>query len=63
MYLARTLLYLGLGLLVNGLGILLMLAPLLRVMHYGVIKPEERYLEAKFGQSYRQYRAGVRRWL
>jgi protein-S-isoprenylcysteine O-methyltransferase Ste14 len=63
MYLARTLLYLGLGLLVNGLGLMLVLAPLLVVMHYGVIRREERYLEAKFGEAYRQYRAGVRRWL
>ncbi|MFI5395789.1 MAG: methyltransferase family protein [Candidatus Binatia bacterium] len=63
MYLARTLLYLGLGLLVNGLGLLLVLAPLLVVMHYGVIRREEHYLEAKFGEAYRQYRTGVRRWL
>jgi len=39
------------------------LVPLLFVMHHGVIKPEERYLEAKFGDAYRQYRARVRRWL
>jgi len=63
MYVARTLLYLGLGLMVNALGILVALVPLLFVMHYGVIKPEERYLEAKFGDAYRRYRTRVRRWL
>lgn len=63
MYVARTLLYLGLGLMVNALATLVALVPLLFVMHYGVIKPEERYLEAKFGDAYRLYRTRVRRWL
>jgi protein-S-isoprenylcysteine O-methyltransferase Ste14 len=63
MYVARTFLYLGLGLMVNALGTLVALVPLLLVMHYGVIKPEERYLECKFGDAYRQYRTRVRRWL
>ena len=63
MYLARTLLYLGLGFLANALSVVLALVPLLVVIHHGVIKREERYLEAKFGDAYRQYRAGVRRWL
>ena len=63
MYLARTLLYLGLGLLANALCVFVALLPLLVVMHHGVIKREERYLEGKFGDAYRQYRAAVRRWL
>jgi protein-S-isoprenylcysteine O-methyltransferase Ste14 len=63
MYLARTLLYLGLALLANALCVLVLLVPLLLVMNYGVIKREERYLEAKFGEAYRRYRAAVRRWL
>ena len=33
------------------------------VIRYGVIAREERYLEAKFGQAYRDYTAQVRRWL
>ena len=32
-------------------------------LRWGAILPEERYLEAKFGQPYRDYRARVRRWL
>jgi protein-S-isoprenylcysteine O-methyltransferase Ste14 len=63
MYVARTFLYLGLALLANALCILALLVPLLLVIHYGVIKREERYLEAKFGEAYRRYRAAVRRWL
>ncbi len=63
MYLARTLLYVGLGLLANSLAVLLTAVPLLMVVQHGVIKREEHYLEAKFGDAYRQYRARVRRWL
>ncbi|HUI27372.1 MAG TPA: isoprenylcysteine carboxylmethyltransferase family protein [Candidatus Kryptonia bacterium] len=63
MYAARTLLYLGLALLANALCILATLAPVLVTLHYGVIKREERYLEAKFGDAYRDYRTRVRRWL
>ena len=41
----------------------MVLVPLLLVMHYGVILREERYLEGKFGDAYRQYRSKVRRYL
>lgn len=56
MYVARTLLHLGLGSMVNALDILVALVPLLFVMHYGVIKRKEYYLEAKFGEAYRECR-------
>jgi protein-S-isoprenylcysteine O-methyltransferase Ste14 len=32
-------------------------------LHFGVVKREEVYLEAKFGDSYRDYCRKVRRWL
>jgi protein-S-isoprenylcysteine O-methyltransferase Ste14 len=33
------------------------------VIRYGVVAREEAYLERKFGDAYRHYRARVRRWL
>jgi protein-S-isoprenylcysteine O-methyltransferase Ste14 len=63
LYVALSLMFLGLSLAVNSLWGVLAVLPLLLVMHYGVILREERYLEAKFGESYRQYRSKVRRYL
>ncbi len=40
-----------------------LLVPVLIVMHLGVILREERYLEQKFGETYRQYCSKVRRYL
>lgn len=62
LYLARTLMYVGLALVMNTVWPLVALIPLLAVLHFGVISPEERYLDAKFGDTYRGYRARVRRW-
>jgi protein-S-isoprenylcysteine O-methyltransferase Ste14 len=62
-YLALTLLYLGVAFLVNALWILLLVVPALVVLRYGVIAREEAYLTRKFGDAYRQYTAQVRRWL
>lgn len=62
-YLAALLMFLGLSLVLNnGWGILAII-PLQLLMHYGVILREERYLKAKFGESYRLYCSAVRRYL
>ncbi len=63
MYLSLCLLHLGIALLINGLAPLLLLAPLALTLNFGVIKREERYLAAKFGESYLSYQRSVRRWL
>ena len=62
-YLALTLFYAGLSLVIGTLWPLLLLPLVLAVMHFGVILREERYLERKFGQEYLRYKARVRRWL
>lgn len=61
-YVALTLLYLGIGLFLNVLWILLLIVPVLIVMQLGVIAREERYLERKFGDDYLRYKARVHRW-
>jgi protein-S-isoprenylcysteine O-methyltransferase Ste14 len=63
LYLALTLLYIGLTLAFNTWWGIVMMVPLLTIMHRGVVQREERYLEQKFGESYRQYRSRVRRYL
>ena len=55
--------YLGLTLALDTWWGIILLALVLIVMHRGVIQREERYLERKFGDGYRQYRAAVRRYL
>ncbi len=62
-YVALTLLYVGVALLINALWILLLVVPALVVLRYGVIAREEAYLTRKFGDAYRQYTTQVRRWL
>ena len=62
-YLALTLVYLGLAVGYGSVWPLILLAPLLIVMRYSVIGREERYLEGKFGESYRVYCSSVRRWI
>ena len=63
LYLAALGVYLGVALWVDS-AILLLLVPMVAVgLHRGVVLPEERYLERKFGSAYTQYRARVRRWL
>lgn len=63
LYLALTLIYLGIAAVLGTLWPLALLPAVLFIMHRGVIAREERYLESKFRESYLQYKARVRRWL
>ena len=63
MYLAMGLAYLGVAALFNSRLALILLPAVVAVVDRFVIRREERYLEAKFGESYARYRSTVRRWL
>lgn len=63
LYLAGLGVYLGVSFFVNGLAPFLLLAPLVAFLQWGIVQREERYLDAKFGETYRAYQAKVRRWL
>jgi protein-S-isoprenylcysteine O-methyltransferase Ste14 len=57
------LVYGGIGLAVRSPWILILALPLAATIHYGVVAREEAYLERRFGDAYRDYKARVRRWL
>ena len=63
MYVGFTLIYLGITCWVNSRWPLVALVIVLPVMHYLVIRREERYMERRFGDAYRAYRRRVRRWI
>ena len=63
MYLGMAMFYTGLALAFSSLGAFLLLPILILIIRTQVIAREERYLELKFGDDYRAYKARVRRWL
>ena len=62
-YLAFSLLLLGLAIWANTLWLAATLCVAVALMHRLVIPEEERYLERRFGAQYLDYKASVRRWL
>jgi protein-S-isoprenylcysteine O-methyltransferase Ste14 len=65
----RNPMYQGLGILLLALAVTfasdwtaLLLLPWALVMHFGVVRREERYLEGKFGDDYRRYKERVPRY-
>ena len=63
MYVAWTLIYLAIALLVNTWWLIALFPVPLLIMHFIYIRSEERQLEQKYGEEYRQYYARVRRYL
>lgn len=63
MYVAWTLVGAGVALIVNSVWLLLGLVPAIALTRRFSVLPEERALQASFGEKYAQYRARVRRWL
>jgi protein-S-isoprenylcysteine O-methyltransferase Ste14 len=66
----RNPIHLGMFLVYGGIGIaapspwtLILTLPLALTIRYGVVAREEAYLERRFGDAYRAYKARVRRWL
>jgi len=62
-YLGMFLVYGGIGVAVRSPSILILTLPLAIAIRYGVIAREEAYLERRFGDTYRDYKARVRRWV
>ena len=63
LYLSLTLLFIGAALFFDLPWSLITLLPTLIIIDRFVIRREERYLESKFGDAFRQYRRKTRRWL
>ena len=57
------LVYGGIGLTVRSPWVLILMLPVATTIRYGVIAREERDLERRFGDTYREYKTRVRRWL
>ena len=63
LYLSLVLLSLGIGMFFDFPWMIVALIVIVPIMHFGVIRREERYLEGKFGDLYLIYKAEVRRWI
>lgn len=63
LYISQALVCAGIALAADSLWALAFLVPTLIVVRYSVIAREEAYLERKFGDDYRRFKAEVRRWL
>jgi len=62
MYVGGTLVLAGLSILLAADWMLVLTIAFVPVIHFGVVMREERYLEAKFGDAYRAYKARVPRY-
>ena len=62
-YLGKFLLYGGIGIAARSPWTLILTLPLAITIRYGVVAREEAYLERRFGDAYRDYKARARRWV
>ena len=62
MYVGAILILTGLAAALASDWMAIMLLPTALLLHFGVVRREERYLEAKFGEDYRRYKASVPRY-
>ena len=62
-YVGMFLFYAGIGVAARIPWVPVLAVPLAVTMRYGVVAREEAYLEQRFGDAYREYKARVLRWL
>jgi protein-S-isoprenylcysteine O-methyltransferase Ste14 len=62
MYVGGILMLAGLAIALASDWLAILLLPTALLLHFGVVRREERYLEAKFGEDYRRYKASVPRY-
>jgi protein-S-isoprenylcysteine O-methyltransferase Ste14 len=62
MYVGLILLFAGIAIALGSDWMLILLVLMAAILHFGVVKREERYLEAKFGEPYRAYLNSVPRY-
>lgn len=63
LYVGLLALHLGTALLVPTTWALILFPVAVLLVHWGAVKPEERFLHERFGPSYDDYARRVRRWL
>jgi protein-S-isoprenylcysteine O-methyltransferase Ste14 len=63
LYLSMTIGYVAASLWTASMTSLALLPLAIVILHFGVIRREERYLEGKFENAYREYCGRVRRWV
>lgn len=63
LYLAMTLMQVGLGVAIDRPLIVWLAIPAFLIIWFGVVEGEERYLTDMFGDRYGEYRKRVRRWI
>jgi protein-S-isoprenylcysteine O-methyltransferase Ste14 len=62
MYVGAILILTGLAAALASDWMAILLLPTALLLHFGVVRREERYLEARFGEDYRRYKASVPRY-
>jgi len=63
MYVGWTLIYLGIGFVVNSIWLIRLFPIMVTYLHFAVIRKEEKVLAQKLGTKYQEYRNQVRRYL
>ena len=63
LYIGLTTIYFSIALSTGVMWLLVTLIPVLAMVNWKIVRREEQFLEGKFGETYRVYKARVRRWV